>query len=106
MLGEHYYYDSTVSSRCCRRLSWRAAALHGAHLTHLPRAQPTLYALWRSFTQCAFIESEGDVVFFKNQRGEALRECVDQKIAATADEKAVPAVAEEKEEEVLKIAGF
>ncbi|KAI8972410.1 fatty acid desaturase-domain-containing protein [Trametes punicea] len=45
VLGEHYCYDST----------------------------PTLYALWRSFTQCMFIESEGDVVFFKNQRGEAVR---------------------------------
>ncbi|CDO76127.1 hypothetical protein BN946_scf184876.g20 [Trametes cinnabarina] len=49
VLGEHYYYDST----------------------------PTLYALWRSFTQCTFIEAEGDVVFFKNQRGEAVREVID-----------------------------
>ncbi|KAH9886268.1 fatty acid desaturase-domain-containing protein [Cubamyces lactineus] len=47
VLGEYYCYDST----------------------------PTLYALWRSFTQCTFVEAEGDVVFFKNQRGEALREC-------------------------------
>ncbi|CAL1715789.1 unnamed protein product [Somion occarium] len=45
VLGEYYCYDPT----------------------------PTLYALWRSFTQCTFIEPEGDVVFFKNQRGEALR---------------------------------
>ncbi|KAL4251337.1 Fatty acid desaturase [Abortiporus biennis] len=45
VLGEHYCYDST----------------------------PTIYALWRSFTQCTFIESEGGVVFFKNQRGEAVR---------------------------------
>ncbi|KAL7284512.1 hypothetical protein ACG7TL_001803 [Trametes sanguinea] len=49
VLGEHYCYDST----------------------------PTLYALWRSFTQCTFIEPEGDVVFFKNQRGEAVREYAD-----------------------------
>lgn len=35
--------------------------------------QPTLYALWRSFTQCTFIEPEGDVVFFKNQQGESGR---------------------------------
>ncbi|TFY56385.1 hypothetical protein EVJ58_g7672, partial [Rhodofomes roseus] len=45
VLGEYYYCDST----------------------------PTLYALWRSFTQCKFIESTGDVVFFKNMRGEAVR---------------------------------
>ncbi|CCM05407.1 uncharacterized protein FIBRA_07624 [Fibroporia radiculosa] len=47
VLGDYYYYDST----------------------------PTLYALWRSFTQCKFIESCGDVVFFKNQYGKAAREC-------------------------------
>ncbi|OCH90799.1 hypothetical protein OBBRIDRAFT_792897 [Obba rivulosa] len=46
VLGEHYNYDST----------------------------PTIYALWRAFTQCVFIEPEGDVVFFKNQQGKALRE--------------------------------
>ncbi|EMD37156.1 hypothetical protein CERSUDRAFT_124119 [Gelatoporia subvermispora B] len=45
VLGEYYNYDST----------------------------PVLYALWRSFTQCTFIEPEGDVVFFKNQQGKALR---------------------------------
>ncbi|RPD55443.1 hypothetical protein L226DRAFT_469733, partial [Lentinus tigrinus ALCF2SS1-7] len=49
VLGEYYCYDST----------------------------PTMYALWRSFTQCTFIEDEGDVVFFKNQHGEAVREYVE-----------------------------
>ncbi|KAF8057018.1 fatty acid desaturase-domain-containing protein [Lyophyllum atratum] len=46
VLGEYYNYDST----------------------------PALYALWRSFTQCTFVESEGDVIFFKNQYGEAVIE--------------------------------
>ncbi|KZT01329.1 uncharacterized protein LAESUDRAFT_745453 [Laetiporus sulphureus 93-53] len=46
VLGEYYYYDTT----------------------------PTFYALWRSFTQCKFIESKGDIVFFKNQQGKAVRE--------------------------------
>ncbi|TBU21753.1 fatty acid desaturase-domain-containing protein [Dichomitus squalens] len=46
VLGDYYCYDST----------------------------PTLYALWRSFTQCTFIEDDGDILFFKNQRGEALRD--------------------------------
>ncbi|KZT22915.1 hypothetical protein NEOLEDRAFT_1070416 [Neolentinus lepideus HHB14362 ss-1] len=32
------------------------------------------FALWRSFRQCTFIEDDGDVVFFKNQQGEAVRE--------------------------------
>ncbi|KAF8963499.1 fatty acid desaturase-domain-containing protein [Flammula alnicola] len=44
VLGGYYNYDST----------------------------PALSALWRSFTQCTFVESEGDVLFFKNQSGEAL----------------------------------
>ncbi|KAH0581132.1 hypothetical protein H2248_012260 [Termitomyces sp. 'cryptogamus'] len=46
VLGEYYNYDST----------------------------PALYALWRSFTQCTFVESEGDILFFKNQHGEAIIE--------------------------------
>ncbi|KAJ6617120.1 fatty acid desaturase-domain-containing protein [Mycena sp. CBHHK59/15] len=46
VLGEHYNYDST----------------------------PALAALWRSFTQCTFVEDDGDVVFFKNRRGEAVVE--------------------------------
>ncbi|EPT03306.1 hypothetical protein FOMPIDRAFT_1081895, partial [Fomitopsis schrenkii] len=43
VLGAHYCYDST----------------------------PTVGALWRSFTRCKFVESVGDVVFFKDMRGEA-----------------------------------
>ncbi|KZT63394.1 hypothetical protein DAEQUDRAFT_733885 [Daedalea quercina L-15889] len=46
VLGDYYYYDPT----------------------------PALYALWRSFTQCKFIESTGDIVFFKNMEGKAVRE--------------------------------
>ncbi|KAK2460742.1 hypothetical protein APHAL10511_007212 [Amanita phalloides] len=44
VLGDYYNYDST----------------------------PALYALWRSFTTCVFVEDEGDVVFFCNRYGEAL----------------------------------
>lgn len=33
-----------------------------------------MYALWRSFTQCTFVESQGDILFFRNQSGEALIE--------------------------------
>lgn len=35
---------------------------------------PTFYALYRSFTQCLFIEEEGDIIFYKNKDGVALRE--------------------------------
>lgn len=36
--------------------------------------QPTFYALYRSFTECVFIEDEGDIVFYKNKDGVAQRE--------------------------------
>ncbi|KAF8880016.1 fatty acid desaturase-domain-containing protein [Infundibulicybe gibba] len=35
---------------------------------------PSFYALYRSFTQCLFIEEEGDIVFYKNKYGNAARE--------------------------------
>ena len=35
--------------------------------------QPAFYALYRSFTQCLFIEDEGDIVFYKNKHGIAAR---------------------------------
>ncbi|KAK7062763.1 hypothetical protein VNI00_000252 [Paramarasmius palmivorus] len=46
VLGDYYNYDSTG----------------------------VLYALWRSFTQCVFVEDEGDVLFFKNRYGGAVLE--------------------------------
>lgn len=33
-------------------------------------------ALWRSFTQCCFVEEEGDILFYRNQKGEPGREVV------------------------------
>ncbi|KAF8656529.1 hypothetical protein AX16_002493 [Volvariella volvacea WC 439] len=35
---------------------------------------PSFYALYRSFTQCLFIEEEGDILFYKNKDGKAVRE--------------------------------
>ncbi|EKM52311.1 uncharacterized protein PHACADRAFT_211585 [Phanerochaete carnosa HHB-10118-sp] len=49
LLGDAYNYDST----------------------------PILRALWRSFTQCLFVEEEGDVLFFKNSEGVAKRQVKD-----------------------------
>lgn len=37
-------------------------------------AQNTFRALYRSFTECCFIEDEGDIVFYKNKDGHAARE--------------------------------
>jgi hypothetical protein len=36
-------------------------------------SQPSFYALYRSFTQCQFIEDEGDIIFYKNREGKAVR---------------------------------
>ncbi|KZS96675.1 hypothetical protein SISNIDRAFT_424253 [Sistotremastrum niveocremeum HHB9708] len=46
VLGEDYNYDNTNTFR----------------------------ALYRSFTECCFIEEEGDIVFYKNRKGELGRE--------------------------------
>ena len=35
--------------------------------------QNTFRALYRTFTQCMFIEDDGDIVFHKNKDGKALR---------------------------------
>lgn len=62
VLGDYYYYDST----------------------------PTLYALWRSFTQCKFIESTGDILFYKDMQGRAVRQC------QQAEETVAPVLQDEK----------
>jgi hypothetical protein len=38
--------------------------------------QNTFYALWRSFTQCIFVEEEGGIVFYKDKHGEQARRLV------------------------------
>ncbi|KAJ7463514.1 fatty acid desaturase-domain-containing protein [Mycena galericulata] len=45
VLNEHYNYDPT----------------------------PCFRALYRSFTECAFVEDEGDIIFYKNRKGQAVR---------------------------------
>ncbi|KAF7762132.1 hypothetical protein Agabi119p4_8725 [Agaricus bisporus var. burnettii] len=49
VLGDDYNYDSTNSFR----------------------------ALYRTFTQCCFIEDEGDIVFYRNSKGETARVVAD-----------------------------
>lgn len=49
LLGDAYNYDST----------------------------PILRALWRSFTQCLFVEEEGGVLFYRNSAGVAKRQVKD-----------------------------
>ena len=40
---------------------------------HIPHLQNTFRVLYRTFTQCFFIEDEGDIVFYKNSDGKAQR---------------------------------
>ena len=35
--------------------------------------QNSFRALYRTFTQCCFVEDEGDIVFYKNREGKAAR---------------------------------
>lgn len=42
-------------------------------LTNNP-PQNSFVALYRSFTECVFVEEEGDIVFYKNNQGEAARQ--------------------------------
>ena len=89
VLGDAYCYDSTVSRPIPVLLETPSDA------PNRDDAQPTFYAVWRSFTQCTFIEDEGDVLFFRNQRGEALRDCAGAQGAG-----------KEREDEAYKLAGL
>lgn len=71
LLCEQYNYDSTVLAfpHLSKLYSLTTCSTYRSPVYH----QPTLYALWRSFTQCTFIEPDGDIVFYKNQQGMATR---------------------------------
>ena len=51
----------------------------------LPRAlthtQNTFYALYRSFTQCVYVDDDEPVVFYRNRRGEAVRDVARDELA-------------------------
>ncbi|KAJ7595178.1 delta-12 fatty acid desaturase [Mycena floridula] len=42
----------------------------------------TFRALYRSYTQCSFIEDDGDIVFYKNRQGKAARVLADSTLAS------------------------
>ncbi|KAI0777743.1 fatty acid desaturase-domain-containing protein [Trametes elegans] len=56
VLGENYNFDSTN----------------------------TFFALYRSFTECVFIEDEGSIVFYKNRHGDAVRVVAEGEVDAIA----------------------
>lgn len=66
VLKDDYNYDSTVSC------FGHQVKLFIPTVDHL--FQPTFYALYRSFTQCLFIEEDDNIVFYKNKHGLAARE--------------------------------
>lgn len=71
VLKDDYNYDSTVRSTPTSFFSDRPCEC--PQLIY-PFPQNSFYALWRSFTQCMFIEEDGGIVFYKNKYGEAARE--------------------------------
>jgi len=72
VLKEAYNYDSTVSIY--------VASFDRDQLLTSRSVQFSFYALYRSFTQCQFVEEEGDIIFYKNSYGEAVRQ-----VATTKD---------------------
>lgn len=69
VLKDDYNFDSTV----CSVSSFRSTP----NRDHSSFRQNSLYALYRSFTECVFIEDEGAIVFYKNAEGEASRQVAD-----------------------------
>lgn len=50
---------------------------HGLLTPVFLNKQNTFRALYRTFTECCFIEDEGDIVFYKNGKGETARAVAD-----------------------------
>jgi len=63
VLKDEYNYDSTVCPSPVPNL------IHSNDFY----TKNTFRALYRTFTQCCFIEDDGDIVFYKNKDGKALR---------------------------------
>lgn len=74
VLAENYNYDSTVRLNFLRRTAIDV-------LTSAAR-KITFYALYRSFTECIFIEDEGSIVFYKNRYGVASRQLAEDASSA------------------------
>ncbi|CAH7684807.1 fatty acid desaturase-domain-containing protein [Phakopsora pachyrhizi] len=47
------------------------------------------YSLWKNFRQCRFVEDEGDVVFYKNAKGQAHRRVINKNIAESVSDSGV-----------------
>lgn len=64
VLKDDYNYDSTVchSLVCLHRYFHKPAIL-----------QNSFRALYRTFSQCCFVEDDGDIVFYKNKDGKSVR---------------------------------
>ncbi|KAF9444644.1 hypothetical protein P691DRAFT_326692 [Macrolepiota fuliginosa MF-IS2] len=47
---------------------------------------PSFYALWRSFTQCLFVEDDGDIIFYKDKNGNAARQVAEDALLEVPSE--------------------
>lgn len=41
--------------------------------------KPVFRALWDTFHACVFVDNQGDIVFFRDRKGQATRRAIDQK---------------------------
>ena len=64
-------------------------------------SQNTFYALYRSFTECCFIEDEGTIVFYKNRHGEAQRQLAEDVVLSIKKEGWTQAAQDELNEGAL-----
>ena len=81
VLKDDYNYDSTVS----HHQPSTPVSNPKVRLDAFPFSQPTFYALYRSFTECQFVEDEGDIIFYKNKQGKAAREVLVEEMKWQAD---------------------
>jgi len=47
----------------------------------------SLYALWRTYSSCEYIDDEGGIVFYKNRHGKQVRELAEVDPAPTEESK-------------------
>ncbi|KDN50697.1 hypothetical protein RSAG8_01195, partial [Rhizoctonia solani AG-8 WAC10335] len=50
------------------------SAFLGDH--YMRSSEPVFQALWNTYNECQFVEDEGDILFYRNKRGEAQRRSI------------------------------
>jgi len=85
-----FFFHNISHDHVAHHFFLSAPFFNGPHITRIIRSvlgedynydsTPSFYALWRSFTQCIFVEEEGDIVFYKDKNGNAARQVAEDAI--------------------------